>query len=269
MPAKPVALVTGVSSGIGRAVAESLVAAGYRTYGSIRTAEGPLPNGVEALTFDVRDQISIASAIDRMLGEAGRIDVVVNNAGGGLSGAVEETEIAQGQALFEINFFGAARVTQAVLPRMRAQKSGRIIFISSVLGFVPGPYFAYYAASKHAMEAYAESLDHEVRAFGVRALLVEPSFMKTKINASGVLAARPLDAYAETRERVMQGVKAAVLAGDDPTVVAAKVVEAARAKAPRLRYPVGKGANALAAMRRWMPARMMDQGLRKNFRLDG
>jgi len=217
----------------------------------------------------VRDDASIAAAMARLLAESGRIDVLVNNAGGSLAGAVEETEIAQAQALFDVNFFGAARVTQAALPTMRAQKAGRVIFISSVLGFLPGPFVAYYAASKHALEAYAESLDHEVRPFGVRALLIEPSFMKTRIDANSASAARSLDAYAETRARVTKGVNAAVLGGDDPKVVAAKVLAAANARTPRLRYPVGKGANALALMRSFLPAAMMDQGLRKNFRLDG
>jgi NAD(P)-dependent dehydrogenase (short-subunit alcohol dehydrogenase family) len=270
MPAsQSVALVTGVSSGIGRAIAEAFVADGYGVYGTIRADNGPLPNGIRPLRLDVRDHGSIETAIAGLLAETGRIDVLVNNAGGVLAGAVEETEIAQAQALFDVNFFGAARVTQAVLPTMRAGGSGRVIFISSVLGFLPGPFVAYYAASKHALEAYAESLDHEVRQFGVRALLIEPSFMKTKIDANGVSAASSVDAYAETRARVTKEVNAAVLAGDDPKIVAAKVIAAAKTKTPRLRYPVGKGANALALMRSFLPAHMMDQGLRKNFRLDG
>jgi NAD(P)-dependent dehydrogenase (short-subunit alcohol dehydrogenase family) len=266
--AKQVALITGVSSGIGRAVAEVFVLAGYRVYGSIRSETVGVPSGVEPLRLDVRDAASIEAAVGKALAESGRIDVLVNNAGGVLSGAIEETDIEQAQALFDVNFFGVARMTRAVLPAMRAQRSGRIVFISSLLGFLPGPFAAFYAASKHAIEAYAESLDHEVRTLGVRALLVEPGFISTRIGENGVDAARPLDAYAGPRVRVSEKIAASVRAGDDPKVVAAKVLEAATAKAPRLRYPVGKDAAKLSLLRSFMPAGMLDSGLRKDFRLD-
>jgi NAD(P)-dependent dehydrogenase (short-subunit alcohol dehydrogenase family) len=266
---KPVALVTGVSSGIGRAIAETFAGAGYRVYGTIRTDAGGLPTGVQPLRLDVRDSASIDAAVARVLAESERIDVLVNNAGGVLSGAIEETDIEQAQALFDVNFFGVARVTRAVLPIMRAQHSGRIIFISSLLGFLPGPFTAYYAASKHAIEAYAESLDHEVRTLGVRALLVQPGFIRTRIGENSVNAARRLDAYAGPRGRVTQKVEASVQAGDDPKIVASKVLEATTSKAPRLRYPVGAGAAKLSLLRSFLPASMLDSGLRKDFRLDG
>jgi len=267
-PVKKTALITGVSSGIGRAVAEAFVGAGYRVYGTVRSAAGGLPTGVEPLRLDVRDGVSIDAAVGRVLAESKRVDVLVNNAGGVLSGAIEETDIEQAQALFDVNFFGVARVTRAVLPTMRAQHSGRIIFISSVLGFLPGPFTAFYAASKHAIEAYAESLDHEVRTLGIRALLVEPGFIRTRIGENGVDAARPLEAYAGARVRVTQKVEASILAGDDPKVVASKVLEAATVRTPRLRYPVGKGAAKLSLFRNFMPAGMLSSGLRKEFRLD-
>jgi NAD(P)-dependent dehydrogenase (short-subunit alcohol dehydrogenase family) len=266
---QPVALVTGVSSGIGRAIAETFAGAGFRVYGSIRSDTSGVPAGVQPLRLDVRDSASIDAAVARVLAESKRIDVLVNNAGGVLSGAVEETDIEQAQALFDVNFFGVARVTRAVLPAMRAQHSGRIIFISSLLGFLPGPFTAYYAASKHAIEAYAESLDHEVRTLGVRALLVEPGFIRTRIGENGVDAARPLDAYAGMRARVNRKVEASVQAGDDPKIVASKVLEAATNKTPRLRYPVGTGAKKLSLLRSFLPAGMLDSGLRKDFQLDG
>src|SRR5207248_9420552 len=136
----------------------------------------------------VRDPASIDAGVREVLEKAGRIDLLVNNAGGSVMGAIEETSLEQARDLFEVNFFGAARLTQAVLPAMRAQKSGRIVFISSVFGFLPAPFMGFYAASKHALEGLAESLDHEVRTLGIRAALVEPGFMRTSLETNGIVA---------------------------------------------------------------------------------
>jgi NAD(P)-dependent dehydrogenase (short-subunit alcohol dehydrogenase family) len=269
MESKKVALVTGVSSGIGRAVAGELAAAGFRVFGSVRRADGEVPTGVERVVLDVRDQSSIEKAVAGILERAGRIDVLVNNAGGSIVGAIEETDIAQAQALFDVNFFGAVRVTQAVLPAMRQQKSGRVLFISSVVGFLPAPYMGFYAASKHAIEGYAESLDHEVRVLGVRALLIEPGFMKTRIDQNSERARRDIDDYRAARERVGAGINASVERGDDPQLVAVAVRQAATAARPRLRYPVGKGAGTLAKLRSYLPSAVFDRSLRKEFHLDG
>ena len=265
---KPVAVVTGVSSGIGNATAAALVAAGYRVFGTARSAASALPAGVERVLLDVRDAASIEAAVREVLARPGRIDLLVNNAGGAVNGAVEETSLDQAHDLFEVNFFGAARMTQAVLPAMRAQRSGRIVFISSVLGFLPGPFMGFYAASKHALEGLAESLDHETRTLGVRAALVEPSWMRTSIESSSVSAARPVEDYAAARDRAREGVRANVSAGDDPSLVAEAVLQAATAAKPRLRYPVGKRAGLLARLRRFMPAGVFDGALRKSFQLD-
>src|SRR5215470_10363789 len=154
----PVALVTGVSSGIGNATAKKLIEHGYRVFGTARSESSPMPAKVERVLLDVRDSASIDKGVREVLAKAGRIDLLVNNAGGGLVAAVEETSVDQAQELFDVNFFGAVRMTQAVLPAMRAQRSGRIVFISSIVGFVPAPYMGFYAASKHALEGLAESL---------------------------------------------------------------------------------------------------------------
>src|SRR5207248_3141515 len=119
---------------------------------------------------------------------------------------IEETNTVQSQALFDVNFFGAVRVTHAVLPAMRAQRAGRIVFVSSVTGFIPAPFMGFYAASKHAIEGYSESLDHEVRTLGVRSILVEPTFMRTKIDKNSVVAASPIGDYSGARERVIAGI---------------------------------------------------------------
>jgi NAD(P)-dependent dehydrogenase (short-subunit alcohol dehydrogenase family) len=263
-----VALVTGSSSGIGRAICERLVAAKYEVYGTFRGDPSDAPQGVRPLKMDVREDSSVAHAVAELVGASGRLDVLVNNAGGTVVGAVEETDTAQAQALFDLNFFGAVRVTRAVLPTMRAQNAGRILFISSVVGFLPAPFMGFYSASKHAIEGYAESLDHEVRTLGVRAVLIEPSFMRTKIDKNGVQAATPIPVYTEMRDRVARSLAANIEAGEDAAVVAAKALRAASDPSPRLRYPVGKGAKMLARLRSLLPAAMFDGALRKNFRLD-
>ena len=266
--ADPVAIVTGVSSGIGNATARALVARGFRVFGTARSAASALPPKVERVLLDVRDAASIAAGVRAVLAKAGRIDVLVNNAGGSVIGAVEETSLEQARDLFEVNFFGAVRMTQAVLPAMRAQKGGRIVFISSVMGFLPGPFWGFYAASKHALEGLAESLDHETRTLGIRAALIEPGYMRTSLGTHTTSAASPVDDYATARSRASQSVHAGVDSGEDPQVVAEAVLEAATAAKPRLRYPAGKRAGRLALLRRYIPASIFDGALRKQLGLE-
>src|SRR5439155_2646885 len=146
--------------------------------------------------LDVTSEESVSAVVRRVIERFGRLDVLVNNAGTGAAGAAEESSVAQDQRVFDINFFGLIRMTKAVLPHMRAQAAGRIINISSVLGFVPAPFGALYAASKHALEGYSESVDHEVRQHGVRVLLVQPGFTKTAFDASIVPPGTTLAIYA-------------------------------------------------------------------------
>src|SRR5207245_1399615 len=176
-----VALVTGVSSGIGQATAEKLAQIGYRTFGTARGDLSPQP-GVEVVRIDVRDRDSVEEGVAHVFERAGRIDLLVNSAGSAMISAAEETSDREARDLFETNFFGVMRMTQAVLPAMRAQRSGRIINISSVLGFLPAPFMSTYAATKHAVEGYSESLDHEVRDFGIRVIGVAPGFMRTNLS---------------------------------------------------------------------------------------
>ena len=176
----PVAVVTGASSGIGRAVAGALVAAGHTVVGTSRDAArvAPLP-GVHLLDLDVTSQRSVDALVATVLQRHGRIDVLVNNAGVGAVGAGEESTLDQDRVLFETNVFGVMALTRAVLPHMRERGSGRVVNVSSVLGLVPAPFMASYAATKHAVEGWSESVDHEVREHGVRVLLVEPSWTST------------------------------------------------------------------------------------------
>src|SRR5437879_4295945 len=176
-PSPKVALVTGAGRGIGAAIATRLHDDGYAVYATSRAEAPAAPaSGIAMRRLDVRDEKAVAALVDDIVREAGRIDVLVNNAGAMLAGAIEETSLAEVQDLFDTNFFGAVSATKAVLPHMRRARRGRIIFISSVLGFLPAPFMGIYGATKHAIEGYAETLDHEVREFGIRSILVEPSF---------------------------------------------------------------------------------------------
>jgi NAD(P)-dependent dehydrogenase (short-subunit alcohol dehydrogenase family) len=260
----PVVLVTGVSSGIGRAVADAFAAKGFEVFGTSRNPRTtqPVP-GVELVQLDVTDDASVAAAVSTVVQRAGRIDILVNNAGAGVFGAAEETSTAQAQQLFDTNFFGLVRLTREVLPHLRAQRSGRIINIGSVLGFLPSPYGSLYAASKHAVEGYSESLDHETREFGVRVSVVEPGYTNTSFEANATDADSPIDSYAPVREHVKQVIAKAVRAGDDPAVVAQAVLKAATSRTPKLRYPAGPLARRLALLKKFAPAGLLDNGVRK------
>ncbi|HZE15705.1 MAG TPA: oxidoreductase, partial [Mycobacterium sp.] len=254
----PVVLVTGVSSGIGLAVASAFATKGFEVFGTSRNPHRtqPIP-GVELVQLDVTDAASVTQAVSTVIQRAGRIDILINNAGVGIIGAAEESSVAQAQQLFDTNFFGLVRVTREVLPYLRAQGSGRVINISSVLGFLPAPYGALYAASKHAVEGYSESLDHETREFGVRVSVVEPAYTNTSIDANAADVDSPIDSYATIREHVRQVVTEAVHHGDNPAVVAQVVLKAATSRKPKMRYPAGPLARRLSRLRKFAPAAMM------------
>jgi short-subunit dehydrogenase len=265
---RQVALVTGASPGIGKAAALALAEAGFDVVGtSRRTAGVTARDGVTFFDLDVGSDASVAAAVQQVIDRFGRVDVLVNNAGIGTAGAGEESSVAQAQGVFDINVFGLMRMTRTVLPHMRARGTGRIINISSILGFVPQPYMAIYAASKHAVEGYSESLDHEVREHGVRVLLVEPAWTSTAFDANSVEPDMPLDVYAEQRNVFAEYMAASLKDGDSPATVAKEIVAAATDAKPKLRYAAGARTGRVHAMRRIVPARMFDQQLRKLNRL--
>jgi NAD(P)-dependent dehydrogenase (short-subunit alcohol dehydrogenase family) len=225
------------------------------------------PEGVGPVQLDVTDDQSVTSAVATVLERTGRIDGLVNNAGGSILGAMEETSAAQAQALFDVNVLGVFRASQAVLPAMRTQDAGRIVNVSSVLGFMPAPYMALYAATKHALEGLSESLDHEVRGFGVRVVLVQPAFTRTNIDAASARGERPIDAYAAQRTRVVATIGEQISQSPEADTVA-RVIERALEAPGFARLPVGGHASLLSRLRRWMPPSMVDSSLRKNFQLD-
>ena len=265
---QPVALVTGASSGIGKAAALALAEAGFEVVGTSRNTAGVTHrDGVTFLDLDVASDESVSSVVGRVIERYGRLDVLVNNAGIGTAGAAEESSVAQDQSIFDINVFGVIRMTKAVLPYMRAQGCGRIINISSVVGFLPQPYMAVYAASKHAVEGYSESLDHEIREHGVRVLLVEPAYTRTGFEANSTQPDMPLQVYAQQRQTFGRVMAAAIKDGDDPAIVAKVIVAAATDPKPKLRYTAGPRAARVSTLRRIVPARAFDKQIRKLNRL--
>lgn len=266
---KSIALVTGASSGIGKATAERLARAGYTVYGTSRRGAQQGASSFEMLPLDVTSDDSVASAVNELLRREGRIDLLVNNAGFGVAPAgAEESSIEQARSIFETNFFGIVRMTRAVVPHMRQQASGRIINIGSVLGLLPMPYGALYSATKHAIEGYSESLDHELRSRGIRVSVVEPAFTRTAFDANLMEPDATLDEYRGNRAAMNQLMQAAIAKGDDPGVVADVVLQAASAAHPKLRYAAGGLARRLRFLRRFAPARLVDAGIRKDFGLD-
>ncbi|MCQ8105801.1 oxidoreductase [Methylomonas sp. SURF-2] len=257
-----VALITGASSGIGLVTAKALQKAGYRVFGTSRRALANV-DGITMLTCDVTDETSVKNMVAEVLKQAGRIDLLVNNAGIGLLGGAEESSTAQAQALFDVNVFGITRVNNAVLPTMRNQRKGRIVNISSLLGLIPAPYNALYAATKHAVEGYSESLDHELRTFGIRVILVEPAFTRTAFEASITKPDQPLAVYDSVRASMAVVMRNGVSAGDAPEVVADTVLKAATAAVPKRRYTAGKQAGQVRFLRRFMPEALVDKSLRK------
>lgn len=248
------ALVTGASSGIGEAIALHLIKAGYTVYGTSRR-EREDNHGIRFVAMDVDNDDSVQQAVGQVLGEIRQIDVLVNAAGLGIVGAVEEVSIEHAKQVFETNVFGLMRVTQAVLPSMRMHKSGLVINISSIAGLVGLPFRGIYAASKHAVEGLTESLALELHPFGVRVTLVQPGGFKTNI-AEGrpvttELEGRPYGPYLDyVNELVAHEIEQA----PGPEPVGKLVTRIVKKKNPTLRFPIGNFLEKLTpTLKKWLP----------------
>lgn len=264
---KKVVLITGVSSGIGRASARALADTGCVVYGSVRGLDHAEPvKGVTLVQLDVREQANIDHAVATIIAREGRIDVLVNNAGQNLVGSLEETGIPEVESLFDTNVLGVIRTIRAVLPHMRSRRSGRIINLSSVLGFLPAPYMGVYATSKHAVEGLSESLDHELRQFGVRVTLVQPSFTNTSFEANTQRVGTSISDYDRERELALGAIARTSREAPDAAMVADTIVEAVLGRWRIRRTPAGQ-ATLLSKLRRFMPAGPVDASLRKTFGL--
>ena len=269
-----VALVTGGSSGIGEDTARGLVGAGFTTYAVARRTDRLAalePDGVRTFAMDVTDDASMVAGIDRIIGEHGRIDVLVNNAGYGSYGAVEDVPIEEARRQFEVNLFGLARLVQLVTPHMRDQGSGRIINISSIGGKFYEPLGAWYHATKFAVEGFSDSLRLELAPFGIDVVIIEPGPIRTEwntISRDSLVESSKGGAYADRARRVHDVMARA----DDramssgPDIVARKIVKAATTSRPRARYPVGRGAGSIVLARRLFPDVVMDAAIGRVYR---
>jgi NAD(P)-dependent dehydrogenase (short-subunit alcohol dehydrogenase family) len=264
---RPVAFVTGASGGIGEATARALHAAGYHVFGTYRRPPATKLSGVEYLTCDVTSDESVQAAVGHVLAQTGRIDLLVNNAGVGLLGGAEESSLEQAKSLFEVNLFGLIRLTKAVLPTMRRQRAGRIVNLSSVMGLIPAPFMALYAASKHAVEGYSESLDHDIRGSGVRVVLVEPGYTRTSFEGNVYRADQQLDVYQSARTNAEGVLRDGMKTADTPELVASAVVKAATEANPHRRYAASRTARQVSLLRRFVPESAFDRSLRKQMRL--
>ena len=261
---REVVLVTGATSGIGRATARLLAARGYRVFGTGRRPQAESLDGFELLQLEVTSDESVAACV-RTLTErtGGRIDVLVNNAGTGILGALEESSADQVRALFEVNVFGAVRVTNAVLPLMRARGAGKVLVMSSSGGEATVPFAGYYCATKHALEAYAEALRLELRSLGVTAAVVAPGPVSTPAGDTALRADRPLAAYEPTRSAATAEYVRAIRTGMDPDRVAETILQVVRARRPKPRYLVGAQSRAVSLLRRVLPRGLFETGVRR------
>ncbi len=268
-PSPLVVLVSGASSGIGKAIAECLHARGHRVYGTSRhapravalAASGTGSDVVPLIPMDVTSDDSVERAIGIVLAQEGRLDVVVNNAGMGIAGAVEHTTVAEARGQFETNFFGVVRVCRAALPVLRRQGAGWVINVSSIAGVIGVPYQAFYTASKFAVEGFSEALRMEVAPFGIRVVLVEPGDFRTNFTGNRTLAeeARGATAYASRQAAALAVMQADETGGATPEAVGRLVDRIVRARRPRLRYPVGPFSERLAlAFRRFAPSALFE-----------
>jgi NAD(P)-dependent dehydrogenase (short-subunit alcohol dehydrogenase family) len=275
-----VAVVTGSSSGIGLATSLALARNGYLTYATMRNLakrdsiqsiaeKQHLP--IITVQLDVTDENSVKNAIQSILSESGRIDLLVNNAGYGLTGAFEDIGIDEIKALYETNLFGVIRVTQAVLPTMRKQGSGRIINISSGAGRIGYPGGSAYVSSKFALEGLSESMAYEIEQFGIRTVLVEPGFVRTNFGENIVIAKKAQDPNSPYSQMMMQMKSSSyrrrmIENASDADLVASVVVEAATAKEPNLRYLAGKDVQQMVGVKKNMSdeefQKMIRQGVR-------
>jgi NAD(P)-dependent dehydrogenase (short-subunit alcohol dehydrogenase family) len=259
-----VAIVTGSSSGIGLESALLLARNGYNTYATMRSPEKDtsiktavqkegLP--IRAVQLDVTDDSSVKNAVDHIISEAGRIDVLVNNAGYGLGGAFEDLSMEEIKSQYETNLFGLIRVTQAVLPTMRKQRSGRILNLSSGAGIFGYPGGSAYVSTKFAVEGLSESIAYEVEPFGIKVILIEPGFIRTNFANVMVVAKKaqdPASPYSELMQKIMASASELAKNASDAELVANVILDAASNPNPRLRYLAGKDVESWAAGKKKM-----------------
>ena len=273
MPDLKVALVTGASSGIGEATARLLHDGGYTVYGVARRTDRlqPLADaGIRILAMDLTDDESIATGLKQVIAETGRLDVLVNNAGYGSFGSIEDVPLDEARRQFEVNVFGLARLIQLALPVMRSQGRGRIINVSSIGGKIYEPLGGWYHATKFAVEGLSDSLRIELKPFGIDVVLIEPGPIRTEWNAiarENLVASSTGTAYADQAASVARALESADAPGrsSEAAVVGRKIFHAATTARPKARYPVGRGAGTIVRARKLLPDRAMDAVITRTF----
>lgn len=266
-----VVLVTGASSGLGRAISEHLAGQGRRVWGTSRSS-GFAPEGLRGLVLDVDDDASVERGVGELLASEGRIDAVVNNAGFGLAGAVEDTSIDEAKRQMETNFFGVLRVIRAVLPSMRERRRGTIVNIGSLGGRIGLPFQGLYSASKFALEGLSESLRQEVAPWGVRVVLVEPGDFATAItdNRLRAAAAGRGSAYAEAFRATLDVVEREETGGAQPRLAARLVARLLDDPDPGLRHTVGHPSQRLSLLAKGLlPPSWFERLLMSHYGLGG
>ncbi|MEX0273063.1 MAG: oxidoreductase [Flavobacteriaceae bacterium] len=263
---KKTIVVTGASSGIGKATALQLINEGHTVYGVARRLEKMqdiVTAGGRSLQMDVTDHAQVKEVISTIIDESGTIDVLINNAGYAVYGPVEEITHEQAKRQFDVNMFGLAEVTKAVLPTMRKQQAGTIINISSVGGKIYTPLGAWYHATKHALEGWSDCLRLEVKQFGINVVIVEPGAIKTEFDVAmdhpfGKVGNGPYSSLKRTMEKVMTN---AYKPGNysEPTVIAQEISKAIKAKRPKTRYAAGKMAKQTLMGRKWLSDKGFDK----------
>jgi len=276
-PVSKAVLITGCSTGIGRVTAQHLAARGWTVWATARKLDAIrdlAACGCKTLALDVCDEASMRAAVGDVERADGAVGVLVNNAGYGQEGAVEEVPIESVRRQFETNVIGLTRLVQLVLPGMRRQRWGKIVNISSVGGKLTFPGGGFYHATKHAVEALSDALRFEVQGFGIDVIVIEPGTIKTAFGDTAIASVKKLgsdgSAYAEFNRAVAEKIReayegpmAALSAG--PEAVAATIERAISAKKPRTRYPVTAAAHVLIRLRKWLPDRAFDRVLRTQF----
>jgi NAD(P)-dependent dehydrogenase (short-subunit alcohol dehydrogenase family) len=259
-------LVTGATSGMGAAIVTRLSKDGHRVVGTARKPGHHTVAGTPMLPLDVTSEDSVQSCVAAFLELQGRIDVLINNAGYLQSGAVEEVTLEQAHAQFETNYFGVVRMVRAVLPAMRAQKSGLIATTSSLAGLVPLPFWGHYNASKFAVEGLMETLRHELKPLGIQVALVEPGAIKTPFYTVPLAAA--MIEYSPWRDRFYATMKSFEEKAPGPDVVADLYARIVARRRPALRNTITTEAKLFPFLRRVLPASAFEQGLRTGFKID-
>ena len=274
---KSVALVTGASSGIGRATAQRLAALGFTVHAAARRVERMsdlADHGIHVESLDVTDDGSMVTVVDKIMSEHGRIDILVNNAGYGSYGAVEDVPIAEARRQFDVNLFGLARLTQLVLPHMRAQRDGYIVNISSMGGKIWEPLGGWYHAAKFAVEGLSDCLRAEVAEFGIKVVVVEPGSITSEwatISADNVEAISADTPYRGQAKLIARGLRKSDTSflASEPEVVAEAIGKAVQRTKPRTRYPVGGGARTFLFAHRVLTDRGFDRFIRLAYRTAG